>query len=123
MDLSSSYERGHLPGSVWVSRGRLEEEAPGRAVNQRARVLCVCEDGRKSALSALALQRLGYRRAGYLEGGKTAWREAGLPLETGREGLDAQPRDVQLKPYDIGRSAMEGYLTWEENLGKKYARK
>ena len=123
VDLSSSYERGHLPGSVWVSRGRLEEEAPGRAVNQSARVLCVCEDGRKSALSALALQRLGYRRAGYLEGGKTAWREAGFSLETGRAGLDDRPRDVQLKPYDIGRSAMEGYLTWEENLGKKYARK
>ena len=123
VDLSSSFERGHLPDSVWVSRGRIEEEAPERVGNQRARVLCVCEDGRKSALSALALQRLGYRRAGYLEGGKAAWREAGHSLDTGREGLDAQPRDVQLKPYDIGRSAMEGYLTWEENLGKKYARK
>lgn len=123
VDLSSSFDRGHLPDSVWVSRGRLEDEAPGRAVNKRARVLCVCEDGRKSALSALALQRLGYRRAGYLEGGKAAWREAGFSLETGREGLDDPPRDVQLKPYDIGRGAMEGYLTWEENLGKKYARK
>ncbi len=122
VDLSSSYERGHLPGSVWVSRSRLEEQVPEQAVNKRARVMCVCEDGRKSALSALVLQKLGYRRAGYLEGGKTAWREAGLSLETGREGLDELPRDVQLKPYDIGRSAMEGYLTWEENLGKKYAR-
>ena len=123
VDLSSSFERGHLPGSVWVSRGRFEDEAPGRAENQRARVLCVCEDGRKSALSAFALQKLGYRRAGYLEGGKKAWREAGFSLDTGSEGIDAQPKDVQLKPYDIGRGAMEGYLTWEENLGKKYARK
>lgn len=123
VDLSSSYERGHLPGSLWVSRGRLEEQAPERAGNKRARVICVCDDGRKSALSALALQRIGYRRAGYLEGGKKAWREAGFPLDTGREGLDELPKDVQLKPYDIGRSAMEGYLTWEENLGKKYARK
>ncbi|MCE2454070.1 MAG: hypothetical protein J4F48_14950, partial [Nitrospinae bacterium] len=119
VDLSSSYERGHLPGSLWVSRGRLEEQAPERAGNK----MCVCDDGRKSALSALALQRIGYRRAGYLEGGKKAWQEAGFPLETGREGLDELPKDVQLKPYDIGRSAMEGYLTWEENLGKKYARK
>ena len=123
VDLSSSYEGGHLPGSLWVSRGRLEEEAPERAENKRARVMCVCEDGRKSALSALVLQKIGYRRAGYLEGGKAAWREAGHSLDTGREGIDAQPKDVQLKPYDIGRSAMEGYLTWEENLGKKYARK
>ena len=84
--------------------------------------MCVCEDGRKSALSALILQRLGYRRAGYLEGGKAAWSAAGFSLETGREGIGEQPKDVQLKPYDIGRSAMEGYLAWEENLGKKYAR-
>ena len=65
--------------------------------------MCVCEDGRKSALSALSLQKIGYRRAGYLEGGKAAWGAAGFPLETGREGIDEQPKDVQLKPYDIGR--------------------
>ena len=123
VDLSSSYERGHLPGSAWVSRGRFEEEAPARAANQRARVMCVCADGRKSALSALALQRIGYRRAGYLAGGKAAWCAAGFPLETGREGIRGEPRDVQRKPYDIGRRAMEEYLTWEENLGRKYARK
>ena len=123
VDLSSSYEKGHLPGSVWISRGRLEEEVLERVGDKKARVMCVCEDGRKSALSALSLQKIGYRRAGYLVGGKTAWREAGYPLDTGREGIDEQPKDVQLKPYDIGRGAMEGYLTWEENLGRKYARK
>ena len=123
VDLSSSYEKGHLPGSVWISRGRLEEEVIERVGDKKARVMCVCEDGRKSALSALSLQKIGYRRAGYLVGGKTAWREAGYPLDTGREGIDEQPKDVQLKPYDIGRGAMEGYLTWEENLGRKYARK
>ena len=123
VDLSSSYEKGHLPGSVWVSRGRLEEDVLDRVEKNKARVICVCEDGRKSALSALALQKIGYRRVGFLEGGKAAWREAGYSLDTGREGIAGQPRDVQLKPYDIGRGAMEGYLTWEENLGKKYERK
>ena len=94
-----------------------------RVGDKKARVMCVCEDGRKSALSALSLQKIGYRRAGYLVGGKAAWRAAGYPLDTGREGIDEQPKDVQLKPYDIGRGAMEGYLAWEENLGRKYARK
>ena len=87
VDLSSSYERGHLPGSAWISRGRLEEEAPERVGDKKARVMCVCEDGQKSALSALSLQEIGYRRAGYLVGGKAAWRAAGFSLETGREGI------------------------------------
>ena len=37
VDLSSSYEKGHLPGSVWISRGRLEEEAPERVGDKKAR--------------------------------------------------------------------------------------
>ncbi len=120
VDTSASYEGGHLPGSTWVSRGLIEDEAPAQAGD--APLVCVCEDGRKSALSAHALARLGYD-AGYLAGGKAAWRAAGRTLQTGRAGLGDKPKDVQLKPYDIGRGAMEAYLTWEENLGHKYERK
>ncbi len=119
---SASFERGHLEGAKWTPRGWLEERACARVREKGAAVLCVCENGERSALSAWALQRLGYPNAGYLEGGKEAWRAAGLPLEAGRAGMDEEPKDVQRKPYDIGRGAMEGYLAWEEELGRKYAR-
>ena len=122
VDSSASYERGHPAGARWIPRGWLEERASARVGEKDARATLVCEDGRRSALSAAALRRLGYPNAAYLEGGKRAWRAAGFPLETGRGGMEESPKDVQLKPYDIGRGAMEDYLAWEENLGRKYAR-
>ncbi len=122
VDSSLSWERGRPAGARWASRGWLEDRAPALIGRKDARALLVCEDGRKSALSAAALRRAGYSGARRLEGGKRAWRAAGLPVETGREGLEENPGDVQLKPYDIGRGAMERYLAWEESLGRKYAR-
>ncbi len=122
VDLSASYEGGHLAGAAWVARGWLEEQASAQVGDKNAAVMLVCEDGRKSALSALTLQRLGYANAGYLKGGKGAWRAAGLSLQTGCAGTAEKPKDVQRKPYDIGRGAMEDYLAWEEDLGRKYAR-
>ncbi|HBK80468.1 MAG TPA: sulfurtransferase, partial [Nitrospinae bacterium] len=80
--------------------------------------LIVCEDGARSALSAAALAGEGYANAAFIEGGKRAWREAGLPLEEGEEGFEGPVLDVALKPYDIGPQAMQDYLDWEEKLGK-----
>ena len=122
VDLSSSYERAICRFSLGVQR------PAGRAGARTGREQKSAGDVRLRGRAKIRPERTRtpkarIRRAGYLEGGKKAWREAGYSLDTGREGLDELPKDVQLKPYDIGRSAMEGYLTWEENLGKKYARK
>lgn len=39
--------------------------------------------GGRSALAAATLQDLGYTQVAHLDGGLTAWREAGLPVLTG----------------------------------------
>ncbi|MEE9257044.1 MAG: rhodanese-like domain-containing protein, partial [bacterium] len=98
------------------SRARLEEGASG--LSGDSPVLFVCSDGLRSALSAGTLSGMGHE-AFFIEGGKRAWREAGLPLEAGDRGFEGPVLDVALKPYDIGRGAMQEYLTWEENLGKE----
>jgi rhodanese-related sulfurtransferase len=118
VDLSPAFQSGHIAGSRWVSRAWIEERAPGLSPDRKGEVLIVCEDGARSALSAAALAGEGYANAAFIEGGKRAWREAGLPLEEGEEGFEGPVLDVALKPYDIGPQAMQDYLDWEEKLGK-----
>ncbi|MEE9274513.1 MAG: rhodanese-like domain-containing protein, partial [bacterium] len=122
VDLSRSFREGHLPGARWVSRARLEDWAAAHLPDPDAPLLLTCRDGRMAALAARALGEMGRRRVAFLDGGKRAWAAAGLPLEAGEEGIEGAPRDVTLKPYDIGREAMIEYLAWEEELGKKYER-
>jgi rhodanese-related sulfurtransferase len=116
VDPSDVYQRGHLPGAIWIGRGRLEL-AIGRAAPDPTRhVLLTCADGVQSTLAAATLRRMGYAAARVLDGGVAAWRAAGLPVETGLGSMQGEADDVVQKPYERGRAAMEAYLRWEEAL-------
>jgi rhodanese-related sulfurtransferase len=116
VDPSDVYQRGHLPGAIWIGRGRLELTI-GRAVpDPTRRVLLTCADGVQSTLAAATLRRMGYAAARVLDGGVAAWRAAGLPVETGLGSMQGEADDVVQKPYERGRAAMEAYLRWEEAL-------
>jgi rhodanese-related sulfurtransferase len=113
---SDAYGRGHVPGAVWLCRGRLELTV-GRVAPDRARPLVVaCGDGEASALAGATLRRLGYGATRVLDGGMRAWAAAGRPVETGPTRLGDTADDVVQKPYERGRAAMEAYLRWEEAL-------
>ena len=51
-----------------------------------------------------------------------AWREAGLPVETGLSGVMSAPNDVVVLGVDRNPAEMMHYLRWETALGEKYAR-
>ncbi|HEX3920318.1 MAG TPA: rhodanese-like domain-containing protein, partial [Caulobacteraceae bacterium] len=57
---------------------RVNTELPDPTV----RILTCCEFGKISTLAAATLRDLGFARAGALDGGLSAWREAGYALET-----------------------------------------
>ena len=116
VDTSDAYARGHVPGAAWVCRSRLERRIGALAADHARPVLVTCADGRASTLAAATLAGLGYGNARVLEGGLAAWEAAGLPVERGATRLGDEPDDVVLKPYDRGRTAMEAYLRWEEDL-------
>jgi len=44
-------------------------------------IILYCSAGGRSALAADTLQQMGFRRVAHLEGGFTAWRDQGLPVE------------------------------------------
>lgn len=86
-------ELGAIPGSVHVPLSvlywRLDptSDYDDPALSDRGRrVIVVCADGFSSSLAAATLRDLGFERATDLDGGFSAWRAAGLPVETPRSG-------------------------------------
>ncbi len=78
---------GRIPDSVHVPRGMLEFRAdPTSPYHQEPfdrskRVILHCASGGRSALGAATLQAMGYTDVAHLDGGFTAWKEAGKPTE------------------------------------------
>jgi rhodanese-related sulfurtransferase len=118
VDPSDAYARGHVPGAVWLCRGRLELTIGAIAPASRP-VVVSCGDGVASTLAAATLATSGYRDVRVLAGGKRAWFGAALPLETGATKLGDVADDVVMKPYERGRDAMEAYLRWETDLDEE----
>ncbi len=115
VDDSRHFSEGHIPGSCWVPRGRLELEIGNLALNTET-IIIVCHDGINSVLGAEMLMEIGYLYVYALDGGMSSWETAGFEFETGLTGVDGEPDDVYLKAYDRGREAMEEYLRWEKQL-------
>lgn len=74
---------GALPDAVVVDRNvlewRLDPSSPDRlpqVVDDRQRIIVVCDEGYASSLAAATLLRLGLTRATDLVGGYQAWRTA-----------------------------------------------
>jgi glyoxylase-like metal-dependent hydrolase (beta-lactamase superfamily II)/rhodanese-related sulfurtransferase len=78
-----AYESGHVPGARHLPRGQLELRVNTELPDPTQRVLVVCELGLISTLAAQTLRTLGFPRAGALDGGMKAWREANLPITKG----------------------------------------
>ncbi len=78
---------GKIPGSINVPRGMLEFRAdPSSPYHQdpldpSRRVIVHCASGGRSALAAATLQDMGYDNVAHLDGGFTAWKDAGRPTE------------------------------------------
>ncbi len=82
-DIRELEREGHLPGGVHTPRGMLEfwidPDSPyARPIFQEdKRFVFYCQSGWRSALACAIANRLGLQRASHLEGGFTAWKEAG----------------------------------------------
>ena len=72
------WQAGHIAGSQHIPlgelRGRIGEVPKGTTI------LAVCRHGNRSDAAARGLRTLGYTVEN-LDGGVTAWKQAGLPLE------------------------------------------
>lgn len=78
-----AYDAGHIPGAKLLPRGQLELRVNAELPDPTRRIVTCCEFGRISTLAAATLRSMGFRRVVALDGGMTAWREAGHPTEGG----------------------------------------
>lgn len=114
---SIEYRKGHIPGSAWAIRSRIQNYAAKLATAQS--IVCTSADGEHAKWAAADLTKLLGREVSALEGGTAAWKAEGLPLEQGETRMLEPPEDVYYKPYDGTsqiESAMQDYLQWELDL-------
>jgi glyoxylase-like metal-dependent hydrolase (beta-lactamase superfamily II)/rhodanese-related sulfurtransferase len=76
-----AFDAGHLRGAMLLPRGQLELRVNEAFPDPTIRIVTVCEFGKISTLAAATLRSLGFLHASALDGGMTAWREAGLATE------------------------------------------
>jgi rhodanese-related sulfurtransferase len=77
------WQHGHLPGAAHLGKGILERDIEVRIPDPDAVIVLYCGGGYRSALSASALQAMGYTQVRSLAGGFRGWQEAGHPIENG----------------------------------------
>lgn len=83
---TTEYQQGTIPGAVHVPRGLLEWYADPTLPVHRSELspektlVVFCAAGGRSLLAAKTLREMGYPKVVNLEGGFTAWREAGKPV-------------------------------------------
>ena len=118
---SADYDRGHIPGARWLSRGWLELKMPALFPDRGQLIVVSCPDGQQSTLAGKSLQELNYKNIFVLKEGVDNWKRAGRPIETGLSGALMEPNDVVVPASQSGdRDAMVRYLNWESDLGSKY---
>ena len=69
------HAQGHIPGSLHLSRGKLEMNVEGMLPDLDTTILCYCNAFNRGALSAASLRDMGYRNAKFIAGGLNAWRK------------------------------------------------
>jgi rhodanese-related sulfurtransferase len=83
----------HIEGAVQVPRGLLEFAADPASPRHKAeldpagRVIVFCRSGARSALATATLKELGFEHVANMDGGFSAWKEAGLPISEHHQDL------------------------------------
>lgn len=78
---ADEFAKEHATGAKHLSRGVLELKIEEAAPNVEQPIVCYCGGGKRSALAAESLQRMGYTNVASLIGGFKAWKGAGFEVE------------------------------------------
>src|SRR3569833_3531571 len=67
------HDAAHIPGSLHVSRGKLEMNIEGAIPDLGANIICYCNAYNRGALSADTLRSMGYKNVLFFVGGLFAF--------------------------------------------------
>ena len=74
------WEEGHIPGAIYVTRGRLESRIEGLVPDKGRPLVVYCASGSRSAFAAKALGEMGYEDVASLAGGFADWKRNGFDI-------------------------------------------
>ncbi len=77
----NEWAAGHAAGAMHLGKGVIERDIETRIPDKNTRLVLYCGGGFRSALSADALQQMGYADVISLDGGWRAYQQSGLPVE------------------------------------------
>jgi rhodanese-related sulfurtransferase len=77
----SEWAAWHASGAVHLGKGIIERDIEAAVPDKGTQLVMYCGGGYRSALTADALQKMGYRNAISLSGGWRAYQASGLPVE------------------------------------------
>jgi rhodanese-related sulfurtransferase len=80
---AGEYNSSHIPGASLLPRRQLEFQMSLAVPYQGTQVVVCDDDGRRAALAAATLERLGYGRVAILDGGINRWVSQDYPTEWG----------------------------------------
>ena len=112
---SANYVRRHIPGAAFALRSQLSK-AVEKGTNQ---FVLTCGTSALARFVASDLKSLTDVPIRVVEGGTTAWADAGFPVEQGETRLVSPRIDRYRRPYegtDAPVAAMQAYLDWEYGL-------
>ena len=75
----AEYKGGHAPKTVNLPLDTLEKDLA--KLDKQKPVYVICQTGRRSQKGVELLQKNGFKEIYNVEGGTTAWANAGLPME------------------------------------------
>ncbi len=77
---AAEWQQGHLPSAQHLSKGILERDIEKIVPNENTPIVLYCSGGFRSVLAAKNLQQMGYQQVVSLQGGATAWQQAGYEM-------------------------------------------
>ena len=79
---SAEYNAGHIPQAQHISFWKSFTTDALDNNEKQAEILLYCEHGPRAGIAKFAYFMAGFENIRYVEGHMTAWRKAGLPIET-----------------------------------------
>lgn len=87
----AEFSEAHIPGSINMPLADLDQHLPAlRARGEGKQVLLVCRSGGRASQALAQLERAGMSNCRVLDGGLSAWVEAGKPVRRGRKAFSIE---------------------------------
>lgn len=78
------FAKGHLPNARHIPLDSLGEQVEKLAKDKSVPVIAICQTGARSGRACAVLKKAGFANVVNLDGGLSAWQQAGLPVVTGK---------------------------------------